>query len=118
MFKNRIKYRWFGWLLGIEVLVLVSLTIAGSFSTEAVGPIRRDNRNLVQVLVLTDLAIWTEARYTRHPSQADVFSAFQDSPAALEHFPAGAFSPLPVSTPAPVFDDVAVYGETENEPAS
>lgn len=44
---------------------------------------------LVSVLQLTDLSIWTEARYTRHPSQADFFSAFQDFPAALEHFPAG-----------------------------
>ena len=40
-------------------------------------------------LGLTDLALWTEARYTRHPSQADFFSPFQDFPASLEHFPAG-----------------------------
>lgn len=45
--------------------------------------------NLVKALGLTDLAIWTEARYTRHPSQADFFTAFQDFPSALEHFPAG-----------------------------
>ncbi len=44
---------------------------------------------LVRQLSLTDLAIWTEARYTRHPSQADLFAAFQDSPAALDHFAAG-----------------------------
>ena len=47
-------------------------------------------QHLVSELGLTDFAIWTEARYTRHPSQADFFSAFQDFPAALEHFPAGA----------------------------
>lgn len=47
-------------------------------------------QNLVQKLGLTDFAIWTEARYTRHPSQADFFSPFQDFPGALEHFPAGA----------------------------
>jgi hypothetical protein len=45
---------------------------------------------LVSELGLTDYAIWTEARYTRHPSQTDFFSAFQDFPAAFEHFPAGA----------------------------
>jgi len=44
---------------------------------------------LVNKLQLTDLALWTEARYTRHPSQADFFSAFQDSPGVLDHFPAG-----------------------------
>ncbi len=46
-------------------------------------------RQLVSSLQLTDLSIWTEARYTRHPSQADFFSPFQDFPSALEHFPAG-----------------------------
>jgi hypothetical protein len=40
-------------------------------------------------LELTDLALFTEARYTRHPSQADIHSAFQDHPASLEHFPMG-----------------------------
>jgi hypothetical protein len=46
-------------------------------------------RELVRYLKLTDLSLWTEARYTRHPSQADVFTAFQDSPSSFEHFPAG-----------------------------
>ncbi len=47
------------------------------------------HRALVRHFELTDLAVWTEARYTRHPSQADFFSAFQDAPGSLEHFPAG-----------------------------
>lgn len=38
---------------------------------------------------LTDLALFTEARYTRHPSLADRHSAFQEHPLALEHFPSG-----------------------------
>ncbi|MBE0576921.1 MAG: hypothetical protein IH613_13625 [Desulfuromonadales bacterium] len=46
-------------------------------------------RQLVSVLSLTDLALWTEARYTRHPSMADLFSPFQDHPGAFDHFPAG-----------------------------
>lgn len=48
-----------------------------------------EHRRIVRSLGLTDLALWTEARYTRHPSQADFFSAFQDFPASFEHFPAG-----------------------------
>jgi hypothetical protein len=40
-------------------------------------------------LGLTDLCLFTEARYTRHLSQADLHSAFQDHPGALEHFPSG-----------------------------
>lgn len=46
-------------------------------------------RGLARALELTDLALFTEARYTRHPSQADRFSAFQDHPLALDHFPSG-----------------------------
>jgi len=46
-------------------------------------------RTLAARLGLTDLALFTEARYTRHPSQADLHSAFQDHPLAFEHFPSG-----------------------------
>ena len=46
-------------------------------------------QEMVRALQLTDLAVWTESRYTRHPSQSDRFSSFQDGPGALEHFPAG-----------------------------
>jgi hypothetical protein len=45
---------------------------------------------------LTDLSLFTEARYTRHPSQADLHSAFQDHPHALEHFPSGSLVPPPM----------------------
>ena len=41
------------------------------------------------------LALFTEARYTRHPSQADLHSAFQDHPLALDHFPTGTLVPAP-----------------------
>jgi hypothetical protein len=50
---------------------------------------------LVARLGLTDLALFTEARYTRHPTQADLHSAFQDHPLALEHFPSGSLLPPP-----------------------
>lgn len=46
-------------------------------------------------LELTDLCLFTEARYTRHLSQADLHSAFQDHPVALEHFPSGSLVPPP-----------------------
>jgi hypothetical protein len=44
---------------------------------------------VVQKLQLTDLCLFTEARYTRHLSQADGFAPFQDHPMAFEHFPSG-----------------------------
>jgi hypothetical protein len=50
---------------------------------------------LVRNLELTDLCLFTEARYTRHLSQADLHSAFQDHPVALEHFPAGSIAGPP-----------------------
>lgn len=43
----------------------------------------------VRSLELTDLCLFTEARYTRHLSQADLHTPFQDHPFALEHFPSG-----------------------------
>ena len=50
---------------------------------------------LVTRLCLTDPVLFTEARYTRHPTQADLQSAFQDHPVALEHFPTGSLVPPP-----------------------
>ena len=50
---------------------------------------------LVERLGLTDLVLFTEARYTRHPSQSDRHAAFQDHPFALEHFPSGSVLPPP-----------------------
>jgi hypothetical protein len=44
---------------------------------------------LVRDLGLTDLALSTEARYTRHRALADRHSAFQEHPLALDHFPSG-----------------------------
>jgi len=53
-------------------------------------------RALVRDYGLTDLCLSSEARYTRHPSQADLHSPFQDHPVALEHFPSGSLIPPPV----------------------
>jgi len=51
---------------------------------------REEAEHLTRALGLTDLALVTEARYLRHVSLADLHSAFQDHPVAVEHFPAGA----------------------------
>lgn len=42
-------------------------------------------------LGLTDLAVATEARYTRHPAVSDAMAPFMDHPGAIEHFPTGTF---------------------------
>jgi hypothetical protein len=52
-------------------------------------------RGIVRVLSLTDLCLSTEARYTRHPSMADLHTPFQDHPLSLDHFPSGSLMPPP-----------------------
>ncbi len=51
----------------------------------------RKSSSLVREYGLTDLSLFMEARYTRHPSQADLFSAFQNHPGAMDSFPSGSF---------------------------
>lgn len=46
-------------------------------------------RALAEGAGATDLALFTEARYARHPAMADLHSAFQDGPSSFEHFPSG-----------------------------
>ncbi|MCX7948664.1 MAG: hypothetical protein N2509_00980 [Treponemataceae bacterium] len=49
----------------------------------------RRKSEVVRTLELTDLALFTDARYTRHPSMADLNTAFQDYPMAFDYFPSG-----------------------------
>jgi len=49
----------------------------------------KEKAMLVERLELTDLCLFTDARYARHPSMADLHTPFQDSPMAMEHFPSG-----------------------------
>ncbi|HSM27533.1 MAG TPA: hypothetical protein VK855_05450 [Thioalkalivibrio sp.] len=68
-------------LLGLS---LVHAGISAARQPEAPGPA------LVRYLALSDLAVFTEARYARHPATTDRFVAFQNHPMTLEHFPSGA----------------------------
>ncbi|NCO84027.1 MAG: hypothetical protein COW90_05550 [Nitrospirae bacterium CG22_combo_CG10-13_8_21_14_all_44_11] len=56
---------------------------------------KKEIKEIAEKLRLTDLVLSTDARYTRHPSQADLFSAFQDFPGSIEHFPTGSVIPPP-----------------------
>lgn len=75
---------------------LLALAALGSLAAAHGSAARRERAAerevraaLVRRLGLTDLCLFPEARYTRHPTQADLFAPFQDHPAALEHFPSG-----------------------------
>jgi hypothetical protein len=59
------------------------------------------NRALVRAYDLTDPCLFTDARYTRHPSLADRHSPFQDYPLSLEHFPSGSLAPPPAHLARP-----------------
>jgi hypothetical protein len=81
------------------VLGMILLGIAACGHAAARREARRGEIDLQAALVrrleLTDLCLFTEARYTRHPSQADAFSPFQDHPRALDHFPSGSIAAPP-----------------------
>jgi hypothetical protein len=74
---------------GILVLLAAAEALHAALTAGA-GRARHEVMHaLTAQLGLTDLALFTEARYTRHRSVADLHSAFQDAPMAMEHFPAG-----------------------------
>lgn len=79
----------------VAVVLVLTVAFTGTFLEAAfVNPSDsisvRASQRLVSEFGLTDLCLFTEARYTRHPSQADFNTPFQDHPMALEHFPSGA----------------------------
>jgi hypothetical protein len=78
-----------------SALLLALLLFSGRYGSGEAVAMREASRVLVQELQLTDLCLFTEARYTRHPSMADLHSAFQDHPLALEHFPSGSLAAPP-----------------------
>lgn len=94
----------------VAVTVIQVIVLAGLFTWSVSAARTRtaeeipQKQELVQRLELTDLAIWTEARYTRHPSQADFFAPFQDGPSSLEHFPAGSVVAAPSRPPVIAVD--------------
>jgi hypothetical protein len=82
-------------LLGISFLLLGLMFTHACLRRQADGPAIDRIAMVVKDLELTDLSLFTEARYTRHLSQTDLYSAFQDHPVALEHFPTGAIAGPP-----------------------
>lgn len=78
-------------LAGQAMILGLLLSHASSSETEQ-RIVLAHKAALVENLRLTDLCLFTEARYTRHLSQADLNTAFQDHPLSLEHFPSGSFT--------------------------
>jgi len=89
------KYHLFSAFI-ISSLVLLGLMFAhASIQQKADEPSIRTKSEMVKRLELTDLCLFTDARYTRHPTMADVHTPFQDYPTSLEHFPSASILSLP-----------------------
>ena len=82
------------WLAG-SLVFFGLLFVDAHFRRKANLPLIDSRAAMVRTLQLTDLCLFTEARYARHLSQADLHSAFQDYPMSAEHFPAGSLTRPP-----------------------
>src|SRR5512138_2274882 len=78
------------------LLVLVGMMFVHAYLRQNADlPALQARKEMVRQLELTDLCLFTDARYTRNPSMADLNTPFQDYPLSLEHFPSGGLIPPP-----------------------
>ncbi len=83
--------------LVFSLLLCLLLALDGALFIDGLSRRKAEDAALAQLEVatsalgLTDLAVATEARYTRHPAVSDPMAPFMDHPGAIEHFPTGAF---------------------------
>lgn len=81
--------------LGLGVLLVVCSFLDADRKARIARPGIEATAELVDRYKLTDLVLFTEARYSRNLALTDRFSAFQDHPLAFEHFPSGSIVPPP-----------------------
>ena len=87
-------------LLLFATLVLVAAALHADVAAQRRGTLRAGEglRPLTLSLGLADLAVSTEARYTRHPALSDKAVVGMDLPGAIDPFPSTLFFAPP---PAP-----------------
>jgi hypothetical protein len=88
MYLSRASHRAFAIVAVLAAVWLWTFADASRLRARR-APARAGQAELAARLGLTDICLFTEARYTRHLSQADAFSPYQDHPGAVEHFPSG-----------------------------
>jgi hypothetical protein len=76
-------------LLSLFATLFLLTFIDAKLGREAALPSLKSKQKIISELGLSDLALFTEARYTRHLALSDLHSPFQDHPMAIEHFPSG-----------------------------
>ena len=79
------------------MILLFLMFVHASFRRDSEARFVKEKMEMAQTFELTDLCLFTEANYTRHLSQADFHTPFQDSPMSLEHFPSGSIAAPPPS---------------------
>lgn len=89
------KSHWFLIFIATNMVLLALVFFHAEVRQSADMKLLSEKREVVRQLELTDLCLFTDARYTRHPSMADLNTPFQDYPLSLEHFPSGSIIPLP-----------------------
>ncbi len=75
--------------VSVNVLFFILLFVHARITKERSLPLIREKVLLVERLRLTDLCLFTDARYARNPSVSELNSPFQDSPMSLDHYPSG-----------------------------
>ena len=83
--------------LALSALILCALSVHAFYQRRADLELLDAKCRLVRTIELTDLGLFTEASYTRHLSQADMHTPFQDYPMSLDHFPSGSIVQPPAS---------------------
>ena len=73
----------------LNLILLMAIFVHSLFRIKADSAMLSEKRLMVKNLMLTDLCLFTEARYTRHPSMADWNTPCQDYPLSFDHFPSG-----------------------------
>jgi hypothetical protein len=86
-------------LTSLNILLFACIVLHARHSRDVAASGLAERAGMVRSLGLTDLCLFTEARYTRHPSMADRFAPFQDHPGAMEHFPSGSLVSPPTMRP-------------------
>ena len=75
--------------MAINLFLLSLMFVHATYREKADMPFLKERGKIVKRLELTDLCLYTEANYTRHLTQADLHTPFQNYPMSLEHFPSG-----------------------------
>jgi hypothetical protein len=91
MRKSNLFFLYLAILVALFCLILTHASLKKSADAASL----QEKREMVKALRLTDLCLFTEANYTRHLSQADLHTPFQDSPMSLDHFPSGSVAAPP-----------------------